>query len=152
MISIRKITEADLELVSDLFDQYREFYKQNSDIKAAQLFLADRILQKDSEIYIAEVNGNTIVGFVQLYPLLSSTRMKKLWLLNDLFVHEKYRGKGISKLLMNEAKQHCISTQACGVILETAKSNVIGNSLYPNVGFTLDNDHNYYYWDNDVDV
>jgi hypothetical protein len=31
--------------------------------------------------------------------------------------------------------------------LETAKSNTIGNNLYPRTSFFLDEDHNYYSWD-----
>jgi ribosomal protein S18 acetylase RimI-like enzyme len=31
-------------------------------------------------------------------------------------------------------------------MLETAKSNIEGNRLYPKVGFELDEDHNYYEW------
>lgn len=36
---------------------------------------------------------------------------------------------------------------ACGLILETAKTNIVGNELYPKVGFSLDKEHNYYSWD-----
>ena len=74
--------------------------------------------------------------------------MNKLWLLNDLFVSEKFRGKGVSVLLIEEAKKLCKKTNACGLILETAKTNEIGNSLYPKTGFLLDLEHNYYSWEN----
>ncbi len=73
--------------------------------------------------------------------------MKKLWLLNDLFVDKKFRSKGISVLLIEAAKELCIKTEACGLILETAKSNLIGNNLYPRTGFELDVDHHYYSWE-----
>jgi ribosomal protein S18 acetylase RimI-like enzyme len=70
-----------------------------------------------------------------------------MWLLNDLYVDEKGRGRGISVLLIDACKQMCIETNACGLILETAKNNTIGNLLYPRAGFSLDEDHNYYTWD-----
>ena len=87
------------------------------------------------------------MGFVQLYPIFSSTRMKRLWLLNDLFVQPEYRGKGISIALINEAKNLCRRTGSCGMILETAKDNSIGNNLYIRTGFLPDRDHNYYEWE-----
>lgn len=99
-----------------------------------------------------EINKNKIrdlVGFVQLYPIFSSTKMQKLWLLNDLFVAQPHRGKGISKQLIDISKELCENTNACGLVLETAKINDIGNQLYPKMGFLLDNAHNYYTWDND---
>ncbi|WP_271711513.1 GNAT family N-acetyltransferase [Marinigracilibium pacificum] len=73
--------------------------------------------------------------------------MKRVWLLNDLFVDEKYRGKGISVALINRAKKLAKETNAVGLMLETEKSNDIGNNLYPKTGFTLDKDHNYYSWE-----
>jgi predicted N-acetyltransferase YhbS len=104
-------------------------------------------LKQESVIFVAENQIQELVGFVQLYPLFSSTKMKKLWLLNDLYVAENQRGKGISIALIDACKQHCITTKACGLILETAKTNIIGNNLYPKTGFELDEDHNYYSWD-----
>ena len=111
-------------------------------------FLAERLKLGDSEIFVAEIQDSHLVGFVQLYPLFSSTRMQPLWLLNDLFVPVAHRGKGISKLLIENAKELCKQTNACGLILETAKTNTVGNELYPKVGFSLDKEHNYYTWDN----
>ena len=74
--------------------------------------------------------------------------MKKLWLLNDLFVLESFRCKGISKQLIESCKNLCKDTGACGLILETAKANITGNSLYVKTGFVVDGDHNYYNLDN----
>lgn len=148
MIAIRKATINDLNRVVELFDRYRVFYKKESDKQKAEEFLSQRIKINDSEIFIAEADNNNLVGFVQLYPLFSSTRMQRLWLLNDLFVNMEYRGKGIAKQLIDKAKNHCIQTNACGLILETEKKNVIGNELYPKVGFSLDEEHDYYTWDN----
>ena len=87
-----------------------------------------------------------MAGFVQLYPLFSSTRMKRLWLLNDLYVNPGYRGQNISVQLINRAKELVNETSACGLMLETAKSNEIGNKLYPRTDFILDEEHYYYFW------
>ena len=146
MIVIRKASLNDIGQLSRLFDAYRVFYKKDTDVTGAKKFLSERIQNNESEIFVAEID-NSLVGLVQLYPLFSSTRMKRLWLLNDLFVDAKHRGKNISVLLMEKAKEFAIQTNSCGLILETAKTNDIGNSLYPRTGFALDNDHNYYSWD-----
>ena len=72
--------------------------------------------------------------------------MKKLWLLNDLFVKTEYRGKGISIGLINKAKELVEQSNACGMFLETGKSNFIGNNLYPKTGFELNKGSNFYEW------
>ena len=128
-----------------LFDEYRVFYKKSSDLAGAKKFLSERMTNNESMIYVAEIEGN-LVGFVQLYPLFSSTNMKRIWLLNDLYVNETHRGKGISKKLIERSKVLCRKTNAHGLMLETEKSNKIGNQLYPQVDFELDVNHNHYFW------
>jgi len=144
---IRKATLIDIDALSVLFDAYRIFYNKPTNLIAAKLFLSERINNNESEIFLAETSDNKIAGFVQLYPLFSSTRLKRLWLLNDLFVAPEYRSYGISVLLINRAKQLARETNAVALILETAKTNAIGNALYPKTGFVLDTDHNFYEWE-----
>jgi len=145
MTTIRKAILSDLLPLSELFDLYRQFYGKISDIEAGKAFLNDRFNNNESEIFVA-VSDSQLVGFVQLYPLFSSTRMNLLWLLNDLFVHPDFRGKGFSIQLIEAAKQLCIDTNACQLTLETSKLNTIGNNLYPKAGFEIDSENNYYAW------
>ena len=58
-------TSERLHELAKLFDQYRVFYQQPSDIDAAAAFLKARFENKDSMIYAAEHNDR-IVGFTQL--------------------------------------------------------------------------------------
>lgn len=147
--SLYKISKAeihDIDVLAQLFDAYRVFYEKESDLPAAEKFLLERIKNNDSEIFIAFNAENAAMGFVQLYPLFSSTRMKRLWLLNDLYVQPLYRGQRVSVALIDEAKKLSRNSNAAGLMLETAKSNLIGNSLYLRTGFVLDEEHNYYSW------
>lgn len=143
---IRKAQIEDLEQLAILFNGYRVFYEKEPDIKSAKQFLNDRIKAEDSKLYVAEMLDGSLVGFTQLYPLFSSTRMKRLWLLNDLYVDASHRGKGISILLIERAKQLVIETNACGMYLETGKTNLVGNKLYPRIGFSLNETSYYYEW------
>ncbi|MEM8526988.1 MAG: GNAT family N-acetyltransferase [Bacteroidota bacterium] len=145
-MKIRAAEIKDLEQLTRLFDGYRVFYRKSSNVNAAKQFLTERLERGDSEIYVAETEKDILVGFVQLYPLFSSTRMKRLWLLNDLFVDATFRGKGIAIELIERAKQLVRDTDACGMYLETEKSNTVGNRLYPKVGFKLNEVANFYEW------
>ena len=145
-MTIHQATIHDIIPLAHLFDEYRAFYQYPSDIPGSETFLADRLSSSDSVIYVARAADNTLMGFVQLYPLLSSVRMKKLWLLNDLYVHPSFRGLKVSVKLIDRAKQLTRETQAAALLLETAKSNTIGNNLYHRTNFVLDTDHNYYSW------
>lgn len=145
-MTTRTAQSTDLEQLSHLFNGYRVFYRKESDVPAAKDFLMQRLTKADSEIFVCETPEGQLVGFVQLYPLFSSTRMQKLWLLNDLFVDPDYRGRGISVQLIERAKQLVRDSEACAMFLETERSNDIGNALYPRTGFKLNEGSNFYEW------
>jgi len=142
---VRQATIADLDQLVPLFDAYRQFYNKSTDVNGAEIFLRERIVSGESVIFVAEDDG-ALTGFVQMYPLFSSTRMKRLWLFNDLFVHPVHRGKGTSVLLIEAAKDLCRTSGSCGMMLETAMDNSIANVLYMKTGWELDVEHNYYFW------
>ena len=144
-MQVREAKLSDLKNLSVLFNSYRMFYGKESDIRVAEEFLRSRIENKDSKIFICEFN-NELSGFIQLYPIFSSTRVSKYWLLNDLFVDINNRGKGYSKLLIKRSKELVIESKACGMMLETEKSNDIGNMLYPSTGFKKNELCNFYEW------
>jgi ribosomal protein S18 acetylase RimI-like enzyme len=132
-----------LDEVSKLFDQYLVFYKSSSDLEAARLFLQERFQQGDSLIFVVSNDGR-IVGFTQLYPSFSSVSMKRIWILNDLFVDETYRGNGVAKLLMSAAENFARETGAVRIVLATQISNVAAQALYELRGYTKDEEFYHY--------
>ena len=135
----------DLQPLARVFESYRVWYRKEPNLEEAVRFLSERLKNKESVVFVCETSSE-IVGFTQLYPLFSSTRMKRIWLLNDLFVDEKHRGKGISIGLIDSAKKLVEDTGAFAMFLETEKTNDIGNQLYPRAGFELNTISNYYEW------
>jgi GNAT superfamily N-acetyltransferase len=142
---VRPATKKDINQLARLFDLYRVCFKQSSDPEAAATFLQERLERKESVVYVADDEGE-LAGFVQLYPQFSSVRLQKIWLLNDLFVLPEYRGKHISKQLIDAAKQVARETGAAGILLETEKINEVGNYVYHSAGFVLYDETNFYWW------
>ena len=143
-----KIVKAQIEHIEDvapLFDGYRVFYKQESNIDHAKTFLKARILNNESVIYIAYNNGKA-VGFTQLYPLFSSVSMERMYILNDLFVSSDVRGKGVGHELIQAAKGLCIEKQYKGLGIQTANDNP-AQHLYQRLGFVKDPDLQFF-WTN----
>jgi GNAT superfamily N-acetyltransferase len=139
-----KIIQAGVEhvgLVAPLFDRYRQFYKQESDLPGATTFLMERLATQQSVIFLAideAASPAAGLGFVQLYPSFSSVRMKPIWVLNDLFVAKDARRGGVGRLLMNAALDLARSTGAARLVLATAKDNLAAKSLYFSLGYRLD--------------
>ena len=141
MIAVREATSDDVERLAPLFDAYRQFYERPSDLELCRTFLASRLDRHESVVFLAEEEGAAL-GFVQLYPLFSSTsaRPGRLWLLNDLFVVPSARARGVGRDLMNRARQLAEETDACGLELVTARTNQRAQSLYEALGYRRDDD------------
>lgn len=146
MIKKIEIIQASLEhveVLTPLFDDYRKFYKQPSDLESARRFLSKRLANKESVIFLAS-NAENGVGFVQLYPSFSSIALKPLWILNDLYVLPETRRQGVGKALLDRARQHASETGAKGLVLETAIDNPAQN-LYEQMGYKRDHEFYRYY-------
>ncbi len=136
---VRQAGPGDVDAVAPLFDAYRQFYQQPSDPALARAFIAERLARSESVIFLAERDGRA-VGFVQLYPLFSSTaaRPRRLWLLNDLFVSPSARGGGVAHALMDRARRLAEETGAAGLELATARTNTPAQRLYESLGWRQD--------------
>ena len=109
------------ELIAPLFDAYRQFYKQSSNLAGAREFVTDRLKKNESVIFLAVEKKDSSplgIGFTQLYPSFSSTNMRRLWILNDLYVSPNARKKGIGEALLFEIHRSkgdgCGNRNACG--------------------------------------
>jgi GNAT superfamily N-acetyltransferase len=127
----------DISQLAELFDQYRMFYEQPSNIEEATAFIQKRLENQDSVI-ITAMDNEQMAGFTQLYPSFSSVSMKPIWILNDLFVHESYRRKSVAKQLMEAAKEHAAKTGAIRISLATQFSNSPAQKLYETMGYKKD--------------
>ena len=139
-LRIIRASAADVERIAPLFDSYRQFYKQKPDFPGARAFIGERLQRDESVIFLA-LAGEDALGFVQLYPCFSSTAMKRMWILNDLFVKPGARRQGAAKALMERARQWALETRADGLWLETAVDNYPGQRLYESLGWKRDNDY-----------
>lgn len=137
----------DVGRVALLFDAYRMFYGQPSDLALARDFLAERIRNEESTIFYARDAAGSYIGFTQLYPVFSSISALRSWILNDLYVAESARGSGIGRMLMNRAREHALATGAKGLSLETAKTNTTAQRLYESLGYVRDNEFHSYFLD-----
>ncbi|QEC66982.1 GNAT family N-acetyltransferase [Panacibacter ginsenosidivorans] len=137
--SIHKATAEDASIIATLFDAYRMFYQQPSDIKGATEFITERLQQNESVIFIAFIN-NVAVGFTQLYPIFTSVGMQRTWLLNDLYIDSSARGKGIASALLDAAKDFGRSTNSKWLMLQTGITNAAAQSLYEKNGWHKETD------------
>jgi GNAT superfamily N-acetyltransferase len=133
-VRVRQASLADLDLLVPMFDQYRQFYDRDSNPAAVRTFLAERLTNGDSVLFLAQ-DGEETLGFTQLYPSFSSVSMARTFILNDLFVAENARRRGVGKALIDAAIQHGKATGAIRLGLSTAKANETARALYQETGW-----------------
>jgi GNAT superfamily N-acetyltransferase len=143
-ITVARAGQKELDDLVPLFDGYRQFYGQRSDLAAARAFLRDRIDRDESVIFVAYANPGDPAGFTQLYPSFSSVSLKPLWILNDLFVRSDVRQGGVGRALLERARQHAADTGAKGLILSTAITNKSAQTLYESCGWRRDDEFLHY--------
>ncbi len=64
--------------------------------------------------------------------------MKPIWILNDLFVVEKARRRGVGARLLMAARDHAVRTGAVRLVLSTAVENSAAQALYEQGGWRKD--------------
>ena len=136
-LSIRRAGPDDLDQLATLFDAYRRFYQQPGDLPRARDFLRER-LQRDESVILLAVEDGAVIGFTQLYPLFSSVRTARIWLLNDLYVAEPKRRGGVARGLLEAAARFACESGAAGLMLETSRDNAPARALYRAAGWNED--------------
>lgn len=136
---------SDLDDLAVLFDAYRQFYEQPTDIERARRFLKARIMANESVIFLARDVTGAALGFTQLFPVFTSVGTARLWLLNDLYVDAGARRAGVARALMDAAREHAACTNAAGILLETQKNNAPARALYERLGYALNTATDYFF-------
>ncbi|MCR6663020.1 MAG: GNAT family N-acetyltransferase [Luteimonas sp.] len=132
--TISHAAPADLDALVRLFDAYRQFYGQSSDLDGARDWLRSRLRFGESKVLVAR-QGDAVVGFAQLYSSFSSVRMARSWILNDLFVLPATRRQGVARALLDAAADFAREDGAAVISLETSRTNDAARATYRAAGW-----------------
>ncbi len=135
--TISRAGPADLDALATLFDAYRTFYGQTPDLPLARQWLRERLRFGESVVLVAKRAG-AAVGFAQLYPMFSSVRTSRTWILNDLYVDAGARRRGVARALLDASAAFARGDGAAGISLETAQDNAAARALYRAAGWNED--------------
>jgi ribosomal protein S18 acetylase RimI-like enzyme len=137
---IIKATLDHLDLLTPLFVKYREFYGELPYPESSREFLEKRLRRDESVIYLAlaKDDDSKLLGFCQLYPSFSSLSLKRVWILNDIYVNEDYRRQLVADHLVKHAKKMAKETQAVRMRVATSSTNDVAQKVYESIGFKED--------------
>lgn len=126
-----------LDALTPLFVAYREFHGAMPAAELSREFLQQRIQQQDSSIFIAELDGHA-VAFCQVYPSFSSLTLRPIWILNDIFVQEDFRGQHIAESLIRHTLTQAAEQDVVRVRVSISQYNEAAQRLFESTGFTED--------------
>ncbi|MBJ9977418.1 GNAT family N-acetyltransferase [Pseudomonas sp. S75] len=137
---IIKATLDHLDLLTPLFVEYREFFGEQPYPDTSRRFLEKRLKRDESVIYLAlaDDDANRLLGFCQLYPSFSSLSLKRVWILNDIYVAGSARRMLVADHLMREARKMARKTNAVRMRVSTSRSNEVAKRTYESMGFRKD--------------
>ena len=119
-----------LNQVTPLFDLYRQFYEQPSDLAGCREYLDARLSAAESIVFLALADDDQPIGFTQLYATFCSVDLIPRLVLYDLYVDKDTRRQGVAKSLMDEALKFARDNGYKRLTLETAVDNIPGQKLY----------------------
>lgn len=144
-MSLIKAEVAHVQAIVPIMEEYRAFCGFESQPATTQTFLHHLIEDNKSSLFLAiEEQTQQVMGFVNLYPSYSTLALKPIFILNDLAVSSKFRGRGVAKTLMNGALDFAKESGAIRVEFKTEVTNSRAQALYQSLGFKIDSDNVYY--------
>ncbi len=145
-VLVERVRKQSISKLLPLFDAYRVFYGQDSNMSKAEYFLEYNIEQNLIVSLLAtSIDSGDPIGFCQLFPSFSSVNMCKIYILNDLFVTSAYRRKGVGSFLIDSAILFSKQNGVNRLKLETANDNEIGQRFYESCGWKKSNFQPYFF-------
>ena len=127
-----------------LFNAYRMFYQQPSDIAASAAYVEKEVVTTNTRFFLARNSEKLAVGFVHLILSTNTLVMRPIWYLEDLYVHPSGRRQGTAEALMVAAERFARESGAERLTLSTAHDNQAAQSLYRKLGYVRE-EHFWYF-------
>ena len=129
-----KAEQWNIDVLLPLFEAYRQAYGQAENPERTLAFLTNRMRFNESMFFIAVNENAQAIGFVQLYPRLSSLQLQRYWQLTDIFVKEDKHQTDIYAALISKAKEFVRYTQSNRLVAELSQTQ---QNILEREGFKL---------------
>ena len=122
-----------MDQVLPLIAGYQTFYGTEPDAARNRRFFSRFLHPSNEGLLLGAWVDESLVGFATLYWFFSSTKAAESVLMNDLFVQEGVRGKGIGRALIQSALDEARRRGAAHLEWFTAPDNATAQRLYDSV-------------------
>ena len=137
-INIRRATKEDIGLVRDLVMELAIFEKAPEEVTSS---LADYIQEgfSDNPLFTANLIylNDELAGFSLWYYRFSTWKGRRFYL-EDLYIKEAFRGRGLGRKLINEAIEEAKRMKCTGMMWQVLDWNQPAIDFYNTLGVKMD--------------
>ncbi|MFH6961326.1 GNAT family N-acetyltransferase [Flavobacterium plurextorum] len=132
-IKIRKIEKQDLDFV------YKSICELEDEILDFDVFerIFNENISNPRNVYLIAENESEGLGFISFHTQNLLHHCGLVGEIQEFFIHQKYRGKGVGRLLVNEIKNFAEQHNLKSIEVTTNKRRVENVAIYENLGFNL---------------
>src|ERR1700730_3377692 len=132
-LAVRPIGRQEMDELLPLVAGYQKFYGAEPDDERNRTFFSRFLHPSDEGLLLGAWADGGVAGFATLYWFFSSTRAADSVLMNDLFVREEARGRGVGRALISRALDEARRRGAAPLEWFTAPDNLTAQRLYDSV-------------------
>ncbi|WP_119793273.1 GNAT family N-acetyltransferase [Flavobacterium anhuiense] len=131
--NIRKAENQDLDFV---YKAICELENEVLDFEVFEMIFNENI-SSPKNLYIIAENETEGLGFISFHTQNLLHHCGLVGEIQEFFIHQKYRGQGVGRLLINEILNFAEQNNLKSIEVTTNKKRVENVAIYENLGFTL---------------
>ncbi len=134
--TITRVAAEDLADLLPLMRGYCDFYESSppdENLRALSRALLDDPELEGVQLIARDATGQA-AGFATVYWSWSTTTACRIGVMNDLFVAESARGRGLADRLIEAARAECARRGARKLTWQTAPDNLRAQAVYDRIG------------------
>ncbi|SNR53394.1 GNAT family N-acetyltransferase [Flavobacterium sp. ov086] len=132
-IEIRKVENRDLDFV---YKAICELENEELDFEVFATIFHENISNKNN-LYLLAENENEGLGFISFHTQNLLHHCGLVGEIQEFFIHQNHRGKGIGRQLINEIMQYADQNNLKSIEVTTNRRRVENVLIYENLGFKL---------------
>ncbi|MEZ0183783.1 GNAT family N-acetyltransferase [Flavobacterium oncorhynchi] len=132
-INIRKVEKQDLDFV------YKAICELENEVLDFEVFerIFNENISNSKNLYLIAENESEGLGFISFHTQNLLHHCGLVGEIQEFFIHQKHRGKGAGRLLINEIKNFAEQHNLKSIEVTTNKRRVENVAIYENLGFNL---------------
>ncbi|OXB23201.1 GNAT family N-acetyltransferase [Flavobacterium tructae] len=132
-IKIRKVEKQDLDFV------YQAINELENEVLDFEVFkeIFEENISNPKNLYLIAENETEGLGFISFHTQNLLHHCGLVGEIQEFFIHQNYRGKGIGRQLINEILQYADRNNLKSIEVTTNKRRVENVFIYENLGFGL---------------